>query len=59
MGSAVSSPSGVWGGAPDAHEFGAFQTKKEAFGAIYITSFLKIFKDRNFETFHMKLKKIS
>jgi len=30
----VSSPSGVWGEpgeAPDAHEFGAFQTEKEAF----------------------------
>ena len=58
LGSAVSSPSGVWGGAPDAHEFGAFQTKKEAFGDIYIYRyFLKTFKDRNFETFHMKFNK--
>ena len=36
----------------DAHEFGAFQTKKEAFGAIY-RYFLKTFEDRNFDTFHM------
>ena len=27
LGSAVSSPSGVWGGAPDAMEFGAFSLK--------------------------------
>ena len=54
LGSAVSSPSGVWDGAPEAHEFGAFQTKKEAFGAIYIYRyFLKIFEDRNFDTFHI------
>ena len=39
LGSTVSSPSRVWGRAPDAHEFGAFQTKKEAFSAIYITTF--------------------
>ena len=36
LGSAVSSPSGSE--APDAHEFGAFQTKKEAFGAIVVIS---------------------
>ena len=33
-GSAVSSPSGVWGGAPVANDFGAFQTEKDPFGAI-------------------------
>ena len=40
--SAVSSPSGVWGGVPAANDFGAFWTKKEAlynFGAIQITIF--------------------
>ena len=38
---AASSPSRVWGGAPDANEFSAFQTKKkEAFRAIIcITGF--------------------
>ena len=32
--SAVSSPSGVWGEAPVADDFGAFRTKKEAFSDI-------------------------
>ena len=33
--SAESSSNGVWGGAPDANNFSAFQNfKKEAFGAI-------------------------
>ena len=44
-GSSVLSPlNGVWGGSPDAHEFGAFQTKKEAFGALYMATFWKYLK---------------
>ena len=35
-GSAVSSPSGVWGGAPAANNFGALWTKMEASGAIIL-----------------------
>ena len=35
----VSYPSGVWGGAPAADDFGVIHNKKEAFGAISVTLF--------------------
>ena len=35
----VSYPSGVWGGAPAADEFGVIHSRKEAFGAILVTIF--------------------
>ena len=36
MGERCELPSWVWGGAPATNDFGAFQIKKEAFGAIQI-----------------------
>ena len=41
LGSAVSSPSGVWGGAPAANDFGAFWTKLKTSGATWMAILMK------------------
>ena len=44
----VSYPSGVWGGAPAADDFGVIHNRKETLGAILVT-FLTIFDNSKIE----------